>query len=68
MKVDFPLILFDLHACYNELSFERNSDILIQKKTWNSHFSSFPLVLDVCIVLNTNRKKGLSVILKSQPI
>ena len=32
-KVDFPLILFDLHACYSELSFERKPEILIQKKT-----------------------------------
>ena len=32
MEVDFPLILFDLHLCYNELSFEENSEILIQKE------------------------------------
>ena len=27
-KVDFPLILFDLHVCYSELSFKRNPEIL----------------------------------------
>ena len=32
-KVDFPMILLHLHARYSELSFERNSEILIQMKT-----------------------------------
>ena len=31
-KVDFPLILFDLHECYRELSFEKNSEILIKRR------------------------------------
>ena len=31
-KDDFPLTLFDLCACYSRLSFERSSDILIEKR------------------------------------
>ena len=61
--LDFSLILFDLHVSYSELSFEKNSEILIHKKAWNSYFRPFPLVLDVYIVSNTIRKMGLSVIL-----
>ena len=68
VKVDFSLILFDLHACYSELRFKTNLEIPIQKKIWNSHFRLFQLVLDVYIVLNTIRKMSFSIILKSQPI
>ena len=67
-KVDSPLIFFDLHACYNEPSFERDSKILVQKKTWDSHLSQFSLVFDLYIALKSNSKMGLSVILKGQPI
>ena len=67
-KVDFPLIFFGQHVCCSELSFEKNSEILIQKETWNSNFSPFPLVLDVYIVLNTNRKMSLLIIFNDQPV
>ena len=57
-KVDFPMILFDFYVYCSELSFKKDSEILIQQKTWNSHFSPFPLILDVYIALNTNRQVG----------
>ena len=43
-----------------KLSFIRRLEILI--------LASFPLVLDIYIVLSTNRKMGHPVILKGQPI
>ena len=47
-KLIFPFInLFDLHVCYSELSFERNSETLIHKKVKDSCFNPLPLVLDV---------------------
>ena len=48
--------------------YEKNPEILIQKKTGNSHFSPFPLVFDVYIVLDNNKKTVLPVILNGQPI
>ena len=62
------MALFDWYACYSELIFEKKSKILIQKKIWNSYFSPFPWILDVYIVLNTNERMGLPVILKDHPI
>ena len=43
-------------------------DFVIHEKAWNYYFSTYPLVLDSYIMPNTNRKMGLSVILKVQPI
>ena len=57
-KVDFPIILFDLYVYCSELNLKKDSEILIQQKTWNSHFSPFPLILDVYIALKTNRQVG----------
>ena len=53
---------------YSEFVFEKKSKILIQKKIWNSYFSPFLWILDVYIVLNTNERMGLPVILKDHPI
>lgn len=55
MAVYFPLIRFDLQVFYRESSFKRNSEILTEKKAWNSHFGPFTLVIDVYIVLNIDR-------------
>ena len=51
---------------YSKLSFERNSDILIQKKAQNPDFRPFLLILDVYTVPDTITKMGLLVTLKSQ--
>ena len=57
-KVDFPIILFDLYVYCSELGLKKDSEILFQQQTWNSHFSQFPLILDVYIALQTNRQVG----------